>query len=335
MEVNRLDIFNRVAQRAMSLSEDINPNDLVSLMAVEFEEYDIVKKETALVVYEGDKNAQMIKKFIITKQVNGLSKNTLFYYKSVLECFNRRTNNKPFDRITTDDLIIYFAQRDMRDKVNYKTRDNERRVLSTFFEWGVDNELFQKNPIRKLPRFKGLKEKKKAFTEMDIEKIREACKDNRERMIIEVLLSTGCRASELIQIKLSDISNNKVLVHGKGAKDRYVYLNARARRAIELHLESRKCVSEYLVESQNKRTTGNQLLRSGLEVIVRRIGEEADVPNTHPHRFRRTCATWALRRGMPLEQVSMMLGHESLETTQIYLDLNERDLELSHEKYVY
>ena len=171
--------------------------------------------------------------------------------------------------------------------------------------------------------------------------------------MVEILLSTGCRVNELAHIKKTDIKNDSILVHGKGDKDRIVYLNAKAQIALERYMSEREDKSEYIFPKcsgniKDKRI--NSVKRNwykykdmvanepsdvtNIETTVRRIGNRAGVKNTHPHRFRRTCATFALRRGMPIEQVSKMLGHEQISTTQIYLDLAEEELEQAHKKYV-
>lgn len=172
---------------------------------------------------------------------------------------------------------------------------------------------------------------------------------------IELLLSTGCRVSEICQILLTDIDGNQILVHGKGQKDRYVYLNARAMYALGKYMELREDASPYLfprrisvADSKGKKgmnpgdwwqhaelvKADEYMDQSTVESMTRKIARRAGVERANPHKFRRTCATMALRRGMPIEQVSKMLGHEDISTTQIYLDLNESDLRIAHERFV-
>ena len=222
------------------------------------------------------------------------------------------------------------------------TRNNERSVLSSFYQWLTDEELIPKNPVRKVPKIKEPKVQKKAFSQMELEKIRTSCTNETETAVIEILISTGCRVSELCGIKPDDIDGDRVTVHGKGNKDRICYLTAKAQIAIEDYMQSEyykkrhEFGSEYLF--MRKRYQGDEFLKpigkSSIENMTKRIGKDAGVKNCHPHRFRRTCATMALERGMPIERVSHMLGHESIETTQIYLDLTEDGMKEAHRKYV-
>lgn len=191
---------------------------------------------------------------------------------------------------------------------------------------------------------------------MEIERLRAAAVGEKEKLIIELLLSTGCRVSELVNIKVADIDGTRILVHGKGEKDRYVYLNARAELITDTYMSCRKDGNPYLlprVKNMGKidrrgmpqraykdfwKDSANieegHIDKSTVEGITRAIAKRAGVERVNPHKFRRTCATLALRRGMPIEQVSKMLGHEQLSTTQIYLDLSEDELEQAHKKYV-
>lgn len=182
--------------------------------------------------------------------------------------------------------------------------------------------------------------------------MRDACNNTKELAIIEIFLSTGCRVSELVDMQTSDIKDNTLVVHGKGNKDRTVYLNAKAQIAIENYIKDRTDNNPFLFPKMIKVTgmkrnklrnafryaenvmESGHMDKSSVEQTVRRIAKRCDVQGAHPHRLRRTCATFALRRGMPIEQVSKMLGHEQISTTQIYLDLDERDLEMAHKKYV-
>ena len=199
-----------------------------------------------------------------------------------------------------------------------------------------------KNPIAKIDCIKTERCQKEALAEEEIEKLRFAAAkgfktrqkyDFAERnvLIVELLLSTGVRVSELVKIKLNEIRDKRILVHGKGRKDRYVYMSVKAQFALERYLPKRKDLeSPYLFPGDENGHIGKCTVSS----ITRKIARTAGVERANPHKFRRTCATMALRRGMPIEQVSKMLGHEQISTTQIYLDLSEEDLAYAHSKYV-
>ena len=330
-------------------------SDIRMRLATLLSKFHIEKATTELAVYQGDANEEIIKRFIMAKTAAGRSKRTLQYYKNTLTMVFQMIG-KVYTDVTADDIRLYLALRINRDKVTKTTANNERRNMSAFYSWLQKEEILLKNPMAKIETIKQTKEKKKAFTDMDIEKIRYACRDAREKALIEVLLSTWCRVSEVAQIKISDINDNRITVHGKGDKYRDVYLNAKAQLAIKAYLAERHDDSIYLFPKgapfdskwmkgiktkqmhiwwQDKTLVQQGIVDPGsIESLVRKIGHRAGVTNCHPHRFRRTGATMALSAGMPLIEVSKHLGHENIGTTQIYLDITDEDLMQNHKKYV-
>lgn len=322
-----------------------------------FDGFSVIREEKELMVYEGDVNEQILKKFLIAKIARGLSPRTLKYYKNSIKMMLGRIG-KPYNQITSDDIRMYLAIRVQRDGVSKTCANNERRNLSAFYTWLQKEEILLKNPMSKIEPIKETKKKKSAFSQMDLEKIRYSCRTARETALVEILVSTWARVSEIAQIKISDINDNRIIVHGKGDKDRAVYLSAKAQLAIDSYLNERTDDNPYVFPKAKyagnivKMTRGRARQKQGewykdkdligdghtdsgtIEAIIRRIGRNADVANTHPHRFRRTGATMALRSGMPLITVSKMLGHENIGTTQIYLDISDKELEQAHEKYV-
>lgn len=316
--------------------------------------YEIQKTETSLVVYEGDANEQILKRFLIAKIARGLSQRTVEYYRNTIT-FVFTKIGKAYSDITPDDIRLYLAYRVSRDHVSKTTANNERRALSSFYTWLQKEEILLRNPMSKVEAIKDAKKKKSAFEQIEVEKMRLACRSELESAIIEILISTWARVSEIAQIKLSDINDSKVLVHGKGNKEREVFLTPKAQLVIERYLNSRGDANPFLfprmisISKAPKNIAKSDLINwfknpqligeghraaSSIEGTIRRIGKAAGVTNAHPHRFRRTGATMALRAGMPLVTVSKILGHESIATTQIYLDISDKELEQSHEKYV-
>ena len=210
--------------------------------------------------------------------------------------------------------------------------------------------------MAKVDMVKVQQKKKKAFEEIDIERLRDACRTEREKALVELLLSTWCRVSEVAQIRIDEINDGEILIHGKGQKDRVVYLNAKSKLALEKYLAQRKDLNPYLFarakyaanDQERGKMRGNSywykdtklvaedghMDSSTIETIIRKLGKRANVKNTHPHRFRRTGATYALRQGMPLTTVSKLLGHANISVTQIYLDISDAELEEAHRKYV-
>lgn len=311
---------------------------IISVIQVCINDYDVVKKETALSTTVENDDADLLQRFFVAKAVEGCSKRTLEYYKQILKLFFLQVNKSVRD-VTADDIRYYLAFCEINKGKSKVTLDNELRVLKSFYKYLTNEELIDKNPAIKISSIKKPKIKKKPFTEREVEKIRKAaCNSDlfgsstlRNTMIIEVLLSTGCRISELAGIKLTDINEDKILVHGKGAKDRYVYLSTVALMAVEEYLKSRTDDCPFLVY-EPRGEKGMQ--QGGIGRLIRQIGEKAGVENCHAHRFRRTCATMALNKGMPMEQVSKMLGHETLDTTQIYAESTEENLRYSHKRFI-
>lgn len=309
---------------------------------------EITQAETTLAVRDDVQNERLLKRFLSAKMVKGCTPRTIQQYNKILSLVMRKFSKSVIE-YNADDIRLYIAYRLTQDNVSKVTVQNEIRYLRTFFAWLFAEEIIPKNPMIKIDTIKVDKVKKKAFTEIECEKLRQAARTSMERAIIEVLLSTGCRVSELCMMKRDEIESDHITVHGKGNKDRVVYLNAKAQMALLNYLNERKDKSPYifpkgiydakLVKNAEwykdaKLVADGMRDKGGIESIMRRIGKRAGVENTHPHRFRRTCATLALQRGMPIELVSKMLGHEQLTTTQIYLDLNETELASAHKKYV-
>lgn len=337
------------------IPEQVENAKLKIIMALDG--YEVRKEETTLTIYEGDVNDAMLKRFLMAKIARGCSPRTVKFYKESIRLSLSKIG-KPYNEVTADDIRLYLATRVHRDGVSKTTANNERRNLSSFYTWLQNEEILVKNPMKRVELIKETKKKKKAFTQMELEQMRMACTTSRETAVLEVLISTWCRVSEVAQIKISEISGNKIIAHGKGDKDREVYLSPKAQLAIGQYLADRKDDNPYLfprakyagdVQSMCKGVhrkmqaewyKNPDLVGEGhreastIENDIRRIGRRAKVANAHPHRFRRTGATMALRNGMPLITVSKMLGHENIGTTQIYLDISDAELEQAHEKYV-
>ncbi len=349
---------------------NVNPEDVRSRLFMIIDKYEITERTTEIAVCDENVTENYINKFILDKRIAGCSMGTLRVYHQTLQAFFREIPKLPSD-VTSDDIKRFIAIKDIRDGASKSYQDIIRRYLSSFYVWMEREEYIVRNPFNKIDKIKVPKVKKDAFTEMDIEKLRMNIDSDDIRLlaIFEILLSTWCRVSELVTIKISDLSENmdSVLVHGKGNKDRTCYLNARAQLALRRYLSCRKDNNEWLfpkcevrvgqsgtVEDPTPLRTlcGNNNVKlynwwqvseclaeghtgkGNVEKMIRKLGQRAGVGNAHPHRFRRTGATFALRRGMPIEQVSRLLGHVSIQTTQIYLDISECDVESGHRKYV-
>lgn len=309
----------------------IYTEELKNKMVILLSEYDVNKRMTEVAVYHGDVNKQLLTKFLMSKTVAGCTKRTLGFYQNELSKILEKIG-KAATEITPDDIRLYLAIRQAKDGVSRTTASNEWRALSSFYAWLQREEIVLKNPMNRVESIKPEKKKKKAFSEMEVEKIREGTRNLRDKALVEVMFSTWCRISELAGMKISDIEGNSMTVLGKGRKERVVYLNSKAMLALDKYIKSRDDGNDALFVSLQK--PHETLDIPGIGIAIRGLGRRLGIENCHPHRFRRTGATMALRSGMPIAQVSQILGHESVATTQIYLDISEKEARQAHEKYV-
>lgn len=325
---------------------DLLKSEIMMCMA----KYTVKESSTDIAIYDSQSNTALMQQFLINKKVKGCTKRTIEFYAVELKKWDEFLQ-KDFTKMEADDIRLRMAQRQIRDQVSAVTINNELRALSSFCTWMHNEGIIYKNPAARVEKMKQQKKKKEAFTELEVEKMRNVLRSNKDKAVFEILLSTGCRVTELTGIKRCDVDGNKIIVHGKGQKDRVVYLNARAIIALENYMKERSDVNVYLfprrarLSGVSRKDGGDWYVKkelvddflpagtAAIEEMIRATGKRVGV-KAHPHKFRRTCATWALKRGMPLIQVSKMLGHESVETTQIYLDLDDRELESAHELYV-
>lgn len=313
------------------VDSEYSATDIGMIIDVALSGFEVKKISREIVPYQGNANEQAVKMFLSAKIAKGLSIKSINNYQGVIMNALGQMG-KQFNQINANDIRLYLAGK-IRNGLTKTSADNERRVLQSFYRWLQREEIITGNPMDKVDCIKIPKRKKKAFSAMELEQIRGACVSDRDAVIVETLLSTWCRVSELAGVKLNEIEGDAVTVHGKGNKDRIVYLNAKSQYAIEKYVAGRKNATPYLI-APSRITKSPKMTPGGIENAVRSIGERAGVANCHPHRFRRTGATMALRQGMPLLTVSKLLGHESVETTQIYLDISDKELEQAHEKYV-
>ena len=351
------DLINKIV---ISMWDEIGEQAAKRLQAtlyVNLSGYELKKISTELTVYDEQNAADYLKKFLIAKKIKGCTDRTLHFYGTSLKKIFATISKSPMD-VQADDIRVYIANRQVKGNVTLTTINNEIRNLSSFYEWMQKEEIRSKNPMNKIEQIKVYKKQKEAFTDMEIEKMRGKIRDNRTRAIFELLLSTWCRVSEIAQIRLSEIDGDRILIHGKGKKDRYAYMNAKALFAVKEYLKERRDLNPFLfpkmislLDAAQKRKgqpqsecrffyrdpelieENNHIDKGTIESIIRKLGRSVDVV-AHPHKFRRTGATFALRTGMPIEQVSKILGHANLSVTQIYLDLHEEDIRNAHERYV-
>ena len=324
-------VINEIVVR-MNLESD-KENELKNVLYICLHDYTLTQiKDTDLIIANENVDIEAVRMFFVSKRIQGCTDRTIDAYSGYIRCFLQFTN-KPLAKITTNDIRYYMAVKKERDKISDVGVDNIRRVLSSFFAWLYEEEYISKNPMFKIKKVRMPKYVKKAFSDIEIEKLRHKAQgDIRLTAIMEVMLSTGCRISEISGMNRSDLDGDEIKVYGKGKKERIVYLNAKARLALQEYLQTRTDDNEAMFVSMDQ--PHDRLKTSGMGIDIRMLGRAAGIKDTHPHRFRRTAATMALNRGMPIDQVQIMLGHESIETTTIYAVSAQETIKTSHKKYV-
>ena len=278
-------------------------------------------------------NANLLKMFISAKDVEGCSSKTLKYYKEILEKFIKDID-KAIKDITTDEIRHYLTNYKEERSCSLTSIDNIRRVLSSFFKWLEDEDYILKSPIRRIHKIKTLKQVKEPFTDEEIEKMREACKNIRDLTIIEMLYSTGIRVGELINLNIKDVNfvERSCIVLGKGNKQREVYFDVKTKLHIQDYLKTRDDDNPALFVSRNK--PHQRLTSATIEFFIRELGRSLNIEKAHPHRLRRSFASLAIDKGMPIEQVQRLLGHIKIETTMQYIMVKQSNVKFSHRKYI-
>lgn len=280
-----------------------------------------------------DKHNNLLPLFISAKRVEGCSSKTLRYYESTIR--NLLENiNKSECHITTEDLRDYLDSYQQRGNVSKVTLDNVRRIFSTFFAWLEDEDYIVKSPVRRIRKVKTGKTVKETYSDESMELMRDHCDNMRDLSMIDLLASTGIRVGELVKLNIRDVDfeNRECVVIGKGNRQRKVYFDARTKIHLQRYLSEREDNNEALFVSLLK--PYDRLQISGVEIRLRKIGRELNFSKVHPHKFRRTLATLAIDKGMPIEQVQQLLGHQSIDTTLQYAMVNQENVKNSFKKFI-
>lgn len=278
-------------------------------------------------------NKEYLIRFITTKQIEGCSERTIAYYKSTVEHF-LDTVHEPVRKISTETIRQYLIDYQSRNGCSNVTIDNVRRNISSFFTWLEEEDYILKSPMRRIHKIKAKQAVKDIITDECIEKLRDACSTPRDLAIIDLLYSTGMRVGELVKLNRSDINfeERECVVFGKGGKERKVYFDAKAKIHLQRYLEQRCDDNEALFTTLD--APYNRLKISGVEIRLRELGKTLGMGRIHPHKFRRTMATRAIDRGMPIEQVQKILGHSQIDTTMQYAIVNQSNVKVAHQKYI-
>lgn len=292
--------------------------------------YEVDKRKTEIIEY-GSEVPESVKTYIVIKKISGMSDKTLYLYHIVLKNFFETVRKRP-ENVGTNDIRVYLYNYQKEHNISNRTLDSRRTIICGYFNWMASEEYISKNPTINISPIKYERKHKKAMSQLDLEKVRIACETKREKAIVEVLYSTGCRVTELERLNISDVNfeTKEIILFGKGNKHRISYLNAKAEVALMEYLNERKDNNQALFVTERK--PHNRLRKSGIELIVRNLMERTDGVSTHvtPHIFRHTTATIALNRGMNIVEVSKLLGHNRIETTMEYITTDSSSVKIGH-----
>ena len=296
--------------------------------------YDVTSQKKEVVLYEYQ-IPETVEIFIVSKKIAGLSEKTLYLYKIVLSDFFMTVQKQP-EKVTANDVKLYLYQYQKEHGISNRTLDCRRTVICNYFGWMAAEEYIPKNPTINIAPIKYEKIHKKPMTQLELERIRLACETEREKAIIEVLYSTGCRVSELERLNISDVNfdTKEVVLFGKGNKHRVSYLNAKAEVTLKDYLATRNDTNPALFV-YDRRPYG-RLKKSGIEFMIRKLMQCTTDVSTHvtPHVFRHATASVSIERGMNIIEVSKLLGHNRVETTMEYISYNTDSIKSNHQRYI-
>lgn len=278
-------------------------------------------------------NADYQQLFLDAKKIEGCSERTLLYYGTTLSHFFGVVN-EPIRKISTERIRTYLADYQKINNCSNATIDNIRRNISSFFSWMEEEDHILKSPMHRIHKIKTKKQVKEVISDEVIEQLRDHCKCKRDLAMIDLLYSTGIRVGELVKLNISDVNfeERECIVFGKGDKERRVYFDAKAKLHLQAYLQEREDDNPALFVTLD--SPHNRLKISGVEIRLRELGKKLNTIRIHPHKFRRTMATRAIDKGMPIEQVQKILGHSQIDTTMQYAIVNQNNVKTSHRKFV-
>jgi site-specific recombinase XerD len=280
-----------------------------------------------------EQNSRMVELFLASKRVEGCSEKTLRYYKATIEIVLNAIG-KDIRHIETEDLRQYLTVHQQKKQSSRVTIDNIRRILSSFFSWLEDEDYILKSPVRRIHRVKTSTVIKETYTDEVLETMRDNCTELRDLAMIDLLASTGMRVGEMVLLNRDDINfaERECVVFGKGDKERLVYFDARTKIHLQNYLDSRTDQESALFVTL--RAPYHRVKIGGVETRLREMGKQLGIPKVHPHKFRRTLATMAIDKGMPIEQLQQLLGHQRIDTTLKYAMVKQSNVKLAHRKYI-
>lgn len=322
-------LLNQVLQAMSQTLGSQQLERLKDVLEATFKDVEIIEKRESKVEID----LSIVSTFLSAKRVEGCSEKSMQYYEStILNALNKI--GKGVKDVSTDDLRKYLDEYQQRSGASKVTVDNIRRILSSFFSWLEEEFYIIKSPVRRIHKVKTGKVVKETYSDEALELMRDSCDNSRDLALIDILASTGMRVGELVKLNRNDIDfqNRECIVTGKGNKQRIVYFDARTKIHLQNYLKERKDDNKALFVTLL--APYERLQISGVEIRLRHIGKTLNMTKVHPHKFRRTLATMAIDKGMPIEQVQHLLGHQSLDTTLQYAMVNQSNVKMSHHKFI-
>ena len=326
----RKDLIADVMQRMLPYLDNAQMKQLEQAMENVLQNYEITGINSG---FAEEDNQTLLDAFLSSKRIEGCSEKTLKYYRTTLETM-LASLEKNVRRVFTEDLRTYLTEYQNRNQCSKVSIDNIRRILSSFFAWLEDEDYIVKSPVRRIHKVKTATCIKETYTDEDLERMRDNCENLRDLAIIDMLASTGMRIGEMVLLNRRDINFNEreCVVFGKGDKERVVYFDARTKLHLQEYLEGRQDKNPALFVSL--KAPYERVKIGGIETRLREIGKKLNIIKVHPHKFRRTLATMAIDKGMPIEQLQRLLGHQRIDTTLQYAMIKQSNVKIAHKKYI-
>lgn len=322
-------IMEEIMQQMLPHLDNVQLHKLQEVLNHSLYNYEISEK----IAETEDDSQKLIDAFVYAKRIEGCSEKTLKYYRTTIEAMTEAID-KGVCHMQTDDLRAYLTNYQKKHGSSRVTIDNIRRILSSFFSWLEDEDHILKSPVRRIHKVKTATNIKETYTDEELEKMRDNCIELRDLAIIDMLTSTGMRVGEMVLLNKADINFNEreCVVFGKGDKERVVYFDARTKIHLKNYIDSRTDENPALFVTLRYPYT--RITIGGIESRLRKMGKDLEIEKVHPHKFRRTLATMAIDKGMPIEQLQQLLGHKRIDTTLQYAMVKQNNVKQAHRKYI-
>ena len=322
-------LINDVIQEMIPFLNNAQAEKLQMVLLHTLFNYEVVESEKK----DNDSEQNLVELFLSAKRIEGCSEKSLKYYNATIQALLDGVG-KPIKHIQTDDIRNYLTEYQTKKKSSRVTIDNIRRILSSFFSWLEDEDYILKSPVRRIHKVKTASNIKETYSDEELELMRDNCLEIRDLAMIDMLASTGMRVGEMVLLNKADINFNEreCVVFGKGDKERIVYFDARTKIHLKEYLQSRTDDSPALFVSL--KGPNDRISIGGIEARLRKFGKQLGLQKVHPHKFRRTLATMAIDKGMPIEQLQQLLGHRRIDTTLQYAMVKQSNVKIAHRKYI-